>query len=278
MDKVAKSKVAVIYFSGVGNTRRIATAIHQKLGKILSADLYSVEEAEILNTVDLDCYDGVVIGFPIVHTHPSKIILDYIHEIDRLSAPKAAYIFSTCGLYSANALRIFSKHCSSKNVISVMYRDYRGCPATDGALLAPFVKGFFTFPKNLDKFIEEDVNRFAAIVEGGLLELKTPRFKFYSILNYPNKLAGQLISFPIFLHRQNCKKCGKCIINCPVGAYIKDEEGFPLFSITKCAKCYRCIHHCPNLALSLSRRKLPKKVLVFKGDDDSCSLPSSDND
>ena len=253
-------KVAVLYHSGVGNTKKVAVKIHQILSKVFDADLYSVEK--IPKTLDLNCYDGLVIGFPVIHTHPTKTILKFINNIERLAEPKPIYVFTTCGLYSANTLRIFAKYCIAKNIIPVLDRVFWGCPATDGTLLAPFIKLFYTFPKNLDTNIAVDVKKFINIVNNGSFRLKMPKFKIYSILNYPNKLAGQLVTFTIYLHNQKCSKCGKCIINCPTKALTKDENGYPLFHMQKCEKCYRCIHHCPNLALSLNKRKTPKKVLI----------------
>lgn len=91
--------------------------------------------------------------------------------------------------------------------------------------------------------------------------LNMPRFKLYSILNYPNNLLGKGVTLRIYTHKEKCIKCGKCTRNCPAKSLPKDKEGYPVFLKSKCDKCYRCIHHCPKLALSLSKNKTPKKVL-----------------
>lgn len=253
-------KIVVLYHSGVGNTRKVSEKIYYKLGKFFKVDLYSVEK--LPETLDLNNYDGIVIGFPVIHTHPTKTILKFINSIEKLKNPKPTYIFTTCGLYSANTLRIFAKHCITKNVIPVLDRVYSGCPATDGVLIAPFIKRFFRFHKDLEKNIIKDLDVFLSIINNGCFRLKMPRFKLYSILNYPNKLAGQLITLPIYIHYEKCIKCGKCIVNCPTKAFKKDKYNYPLFNSKKCEKCYRCIHHCPKLALSLNKNKTPKKVLI----------------
>ena len=71
---------------------------------------------------------------------------------------------------------------------------------------------------------------------------------------------GQLITFPIYIHKNKCIRCGKCTTGCPSGAMKIDKEGYPVFDKTKCEKCYRCIHHCPKHALSLNKRKTPEIV------------------
>ncbi len=252
-------RTVVLYHSGVGNTKKVAEKIHRIVSKAFDSELYSVEK--LPKTLDFNSYDGLIIGFPVIHTHPTKTILNFINSIERLSAAKPAYIFTTCGLYSANTLRIFAKRCVAKNIIPVLNKVFWGCPATDGTLLAPFIKRFFAFPKNLDTNILLDANAFIELINSGHFSLKMPRFKIYSILTFPNKIAGQLITFPIHLHSEKCCKCGKCSMNCPTQAFRTDENGYPLFQSQNCEKCYRCIHHCPNLALSLNKRKTPKKVL-----------------
>ncbi len=252
-------KIAVLYHSGVGNTKKVSEKIYGILPKTFNTDIFSVEK--LPKPFDPNCYDGFIIGFPVIHTHPTKTILNFIDSLDKLTSPKPAYIFTTCGLYSANTLRIFAKHCIAKDIIPIIDRAFRGCPATDGTLLAPYIKRFFVFPKNLDTKISVDVERFSNLINSGNFSLKMPRFKIYSILAYPNKIAGQLITFRIHLHRQKCCRCDRCVKNCPTKAYTQDTNGYPVFQPNNCEKCYRCIHHCPNLALSLSKRKTLKKVL-----------------
>ena len=135
------------------------------------------------------------------------------------------------------------------------------CDATDGVLLAAYISFFKKPEKKLNDKIENDTKKFITRLKEGDLKEKLPRFKVYSILNYPNKWLGQHITFPIYLHQEQCKKCGKCIRECPSNAYKANEEGYPIIQLSKCEKCYRCIHHCPGRALSLSKRKVPKYTM-----------------
>ena len=252
-------KLLIIYHSGAGNTRTIAKILETKLKEIHEIDIYPIEE--INNKLVYEDYDGLIIGFPTYHTHPSVSIIKYINSIKKLDIGKPAYIFTTCGWFSANTLRIFARLCLYKNVVPVLYQSYR-CTATDGALLAPNIKTFFKFEKKIMSKINNDVILITDTLNSETLIPKIPRFKLISILNYPNKKMGQLITFKIFIHKNYCIKCEKCIKNCNTNAITIGDDGFPIFDKHKCEKCYRCIHHCKNKALSLSKKKIHKKLLT----------------
>ncbi|AHV97024.1 EFR1 family ferrodoxin [Paenibacillus sabinae] len=251
-------KILILYHSGVGNTKFVAERIYENLNRDFHLEVYSVEQ--IAGNLDLNHYDGFVFGFPTVHTHPSTRILRFMESLGILAKPVPDYIFTTCGLYSANTLRIFSKYCVKKNIIPVTHRAYR-CAAIDGILLAPFMKLWFYHEKGLDNKIDADCQEFLSKMTTGGCQLNMPRFKLYSILNYPNKWLGQHLTFPIYLHKDRCTGCGKCIRNCPAAALEKDARNYPVFMSKRCEKCYRCIHRCPRKALSLSKKKPPSKVL-----------------
>jgi ferredoxin/flavodoxin len=248
-------KFLILYHSGAGNTRMVAKKIEEQLKLQHVVDTYSVES--MLDITHYEEYDGIVIGFPTIHTHPTKRILDYMKSVQPLEKAIPVYLYTTCGMYSANTVRIFAKECISKNMIPIINKSYR-CSATDGMLLAPNIKLFRKPEKNLEGKINRDCIEFVHKIQVENYEVCIPRFKLYSILNYPNKVAGHYITFPIYLHNNKCIKCGICIENCPTKAMTKDKNGYPYFEKQKCDKCYRCIHHCPRKALSLSKRTTPK--------------------
>ena len=71
--------------------------------------------------------------------HDAYPILTFIKQMEQLEISIPAFLFTTCGLYSANTLRIFAKLCEKKNMITILSRSYR-CAATDGILLAPAMR------------------------------------------------------------------------------------------------------------------------------------------
>lgn len=249
--------ILILYYSGVGNTKMVATTIFTSLQKQHEATIESVERFP--DTIPISQYDALVIGFPTIHASPAQPMLTFINQIKRLHQAIPTFLFTTCGFYSANTLRIFAKTCSRINMIPIMSRSYR-CAATDGSLIAPCMKVWFRHEKDLDKKILCDVDEFIRRLDKPI-SLHLPRFKLYGMLNYPNKVMGQRFSPRIYTHKEHCTMCGRCSLNCPVQSIIKDSKGYPIIEASSCIHCYRCIHHCPQKALSLSKKHPPSRTL-----------------
>jgi len=252
--------ILVLYFSGAGATKKVAEYIHTHMSQYCTASIFSIEDND---NFDINDYDGFVIGTPVYHAAPSYLITDYFESINPLPKPIPTFIYNTRAAWSCNTNRILARQLNGKNIITIMDRDYRS-PASDGSLIVPFVQRFFEFDKNLQQKITLDCTTFLKLLQKNSLQGYIPRFRFGSIINAPNKLAGHLKTFKIYLHRHKCIKCGKCIENCPHNAMSEDKSGYPILTMKNCENCYRCIHHCPQMALSLSRRKTPHKVLDYK--------------
>ena len=255
-------KILVLYFSGAGATKKVAELIYAQLSQSQSSEVYifSIESEDMPNIVG---YDALVIGTPTYHAAPPKALMDYIDTISRLPKESPVFIYNTRGLCSLNTNRILAKQLQNKNIVTIMDRAYRS-PASDGSLFAPFIGRFFEFEKDLEKKINCDCMAFLELLKQDIIHGYIPRFQFGSIINAPNKAAGQLITKQIYLHKDKCIKCGMCIEQCPHKTFSTDKQGYPLFNPKNCENCYRCVHYCPEMALSLSKRKTPKKLLKYK--------------
>ncbi|MGL4874912.1 MAG: flavodoxin family protein, partial [Clostridium sp.] len=98
-------KILVLYYSGVGNTKRVSEIIKTNISERYSVDIYSVEE--LPKGFSFQNYKALAIGFPTIHSAPAKMISVFLDKLEKLKEPIGAYIFTTFGLYSANSLRIF---------------------------------------------------------------------------------------------------------------------------------------------------------------------------
>ena len=222
-------KLLIMYHSGVGNTKLIAEIIKFKLEEKNNVEMYAIED--ISDELSIEDYDGLIIGFPTYHGHPSKSILNFMQKIKPLHKSKPAFIFTTCGWFSANTLRIFAKLCVKKKIDPVWHQSFR-CIATDGVLLAPFLKCLFFFEKGVIKKIDNVVK----CIDNGLKnkrEVKLPRFRLMSIFNYPNKKIGQLTTFNIYINKEKCSNCGKCIKACTLKA-MGNSNMIPMFRFNLC--------------------------------------------
>ena len=252
-------KILILYFSGVGATKKVAEIMYSQVSPNCKADIFSVENKDIAN---IENYNALIIGTPVYHAAPAKALMSYINTMPRLSKKTPVFIYSTRGLCSLNTHRIMAKKLQEKNIITVMDRVYRS-PGSDGALLAPFVKRFFEFEKDIEKKIKRDCTDFLRLLDNKKMKGYIPKFSFGSIINAPNKAAGQLITVKIHLHRDKCVKCKLCIKHCPQKAFSTDHDNYPVLDSKLCENCYRCIHHCPKAALSLSKRRTPRKLLKY---------------
>ena len=240
-------RIIILYYSGVGNTKRIAQYMYNYLRQKSSVDIYSIEELPANFSVDK--YSKLIIGFPTIHAEPATLMMQFIQRINVSDKKLSTFVYTTCGLYSGNAIRIFCESAIVKNIVPTYTNSYR-CPAIDGILLTPRIKRWYSYEKGLSLKIKNDIGQFFK-TNGNCA--KIPRLKWYSILNYPNKMLGKNTKFKIYLHKNKCVKCRLCIEKCPVGACVSNANNLPAFHAAKCVNCYRCIHHCAQRALSLSK-------------------------
>ena len=254
-----RGKILLLYFSGAGATKKVAELMHEQLSQSCPVDIFSIESCADLAIND---YNAMVIGTPVYHAAPPRILTNYFNGIRPLVKAVPTLIYNTRGLCSLGTNRILAKQLIKKNITKIMDTAYRS-PASDGSLILPSVKRFFEFEPGLNQKVAEDCAAFLRLLQTGNTQGYIPPLRFGSVVNAPNKLAGQLIRPRIHLHREKCTKCGKCLKNCPMGALDKDEAGNPMATKSKCANCYRCVHNCPNLALSLSKRKSIDRVLKY---------------
>ena len=250
-------KILILYFSGVGATRKVAQHMHTRLSQNYQADIFSVESSDIPN---INHYDCLIFGTPTYHAAPAKVIIDYIRAIPPLKKKTPAFVFNTRGLCSLNTNRTLAKELLCKNIITIIDKAYRS-PASDGSIIAPFIKRFWMFENNIGKKINKDCATFLALLKQSHLMGYIPQFQLGSILNAPNKAAGQFFTLRIHLHKDICSKCCRCIKHCPHLAFSAGINGYPVFNSKKCENCYRCVHHCPKLALSISKGKKLKRTL-----------------
>lgn len=255
-----KIKVIIVYHSGSGSTKTIAEIYHKQL-----LQGYQVDMSPINLEYDykrLNAYDFIIFAFPTYHCAPSTSMMDFIHSMPVFENNKKSFAFTTCGLYSGNALRRFIKACEPKNIEVGGSAVYRG-PASDGALLLPPVSLMFHYQKNIIHKIKSDINQIAQLILADSHKTNYPRFKLHAILNYPNEMIGKLYKHKIKVLEAYCIHCNKCINNCIRHCWVKGDK-IPKYEKDNCEFCFRCVHHCPKGAIVLSKSTQNKPKLDEK--------------
>lgn len=250
-------KYAVLYHSGVGNTRFVAERIACLFREYGEVKLHSVEDKQAL--IAAKEADGLIVGFPVYHGEASFSMRKFIEEYED-TMRKPCFIFATFGLYRANSLRKFAITCDKQGVDVVYSTGYR-MPATDGVLLMPTIKWLQSCEKNIEEKLVKDCLKAKEAFEKPVFVRKWPRITLHGILNTPNALLGKRAKFSIYLQKESCVQCEKCVRDCPRQCWKMDEANVLQIDMSNCEHCYRCIHKCPQYALSLRKRKKPKVLL-----------------
>ena len=254
------TKILIVYFSGVGATKKVAEIIHSQVSKRCKTDIFSIEDNNSPGVCD---YNALIIGTPVHHAAPAKAVMNYVDTIKQPKDEMPVFIYNTRGLCSLNTNRILAKKLREKNMVTVMDKEYKSL-ASDGVLIFPFIKWLFQFENNLEMKICKDCTFFRGLAEQEKMQSYIPSFRLGSIINAPNKFLGQSVTRKIYLHKDRCTKCKKCIKQCPYNAFSISQENYPVFDSRMCENCYRCIHHCPMQALSLNKRRIQKNYLCIK--------------
>ena len=253
-------KILILYFSGVGATKKIAKMMAKELSN-QDVEIYSIEEKSFK---DFSCYDALIIGTPTHHAEPAQVLVDYIDELPVQEKQIPTFVFNTKELASCHTNRILAKNLLSKNLIAIYDADYVA-PASDGSLIAPRINRFFRFEKNIESKVARDCVNFVELVKSQKDEIvvRMPAIRFSTFINAPNKFGSSFFKMSIHLHQDICTKCYQCIKGCPYNAFKKETSGFPIVMKKKCTNCYRCIHQCPKQALSLFKNKKHKRVIKY---------------
>ena len=102
---------------------------------------------------------------------------EFVYRLPRLNLPKTAFVFTTCGLYTGNSLRILIKQLLEKNIVAGGYVEIRG-PASDGALMFPsWLSLMFNYERKARQKIEGAVSEIGRLLrsrhwaEGSVLQM-----------------------------------------------------------------------------------------------------------
>ncbi len=104
-------------------------------------------------------------------------------------------------------------------------------------------------------------NNFAEMKLARIKKIFSPE-KFIVRIIFPIvHIIGKFRKLPITVVGEKCKKCGKCVIECPVGAI--EITNFLKINKDKCISCYHCVS-CPFKAIEIPIEKLEAMIKFNK--------------
>lgn len=245
-------KIALLYYSGAGNTKFIAQNIYKKLlEKSYNVELLKITSKPISKSYqDFDLY---IVGFPVYDLVAPKLVTDLVENLKVKNKPIA--YFCTKAFMSVDAIKELSDITTSHGLITLATLDLF-MPGTD--LLAFAAKKDSGTEKIIKLFHSRNIglkiDRFIRQIEKN--ENVFISQKWYSHLSFliPRKskesFHDQYSKYIPNFHCLDdvCTECMICVKNCP-RENISFADGIKFGS--NCDMCLKCVHHCPVEAIQV---------------------------
>jgi NAD-dependent dihydropyrimidine dehydrogenase PreA subunit len=259
----------IIYFSGIGNSRMVAEALHSQLFPNdsdnnllyeLSGDRLLYPNKQLLNIESHDAEGHVTTTtreiiwvFPIYSWGVPPIVLRFIDKVKFKGADEARhYMVCTCGDDIGRADDQWAQHLSQRGwtprgAFSVIMPNTYVC-----------MKGFDVDPDDLAQkklaAMPKRVADIAAAIQRGASDSDVVRGSWAWLKTnvvYTLFRAFQMSPLPFKADPEKCSGCGLCARKCPMlNITLKDKR--PQWG-PGCTMCLRCYHHCPVNAISYGK-------------------------
>ena len=235
-------KIAIFYFSGTGNTKKVAEKYKEYFDT--QGCECTIFDLPLKESADLSGYDLIGFGYPIHSFNAPQIMLKFAKSLPkkgRKEVKKRAFIFKTSGE------PVKMSRVSSLKLIKILKK--RGLyVANEYQYVMPYNMIFrhtdhtaFIMWETAKKLIPIDC---ADILSG--IERHEKKIFMGGFLAWFLRCEhwGAHVIGVGYRATKDCIGCGLCAKNCPAGN-IKMKNGKPKFG-GKCYICARCSFHCPK--------------------------------
>ena len=237
-------KIALVYFSATGNTKKYASIIKEELEKknciIDSYDITTLSKRQ--EAILFEKYDSAIFGFPIYGRFPPKVIREWLSEI------KGAKI--RCGMFfSYGGPMLGEIHNVTREMLEKLGFTVIASAEFLGKHSFNVGKGFELLP---DRPNEKDFEIAREYARKLYLKLQKEELSKITFPNEPKKELNPVIknnpNAKLLEHRptrfgKECSMCRSCENNCPTGAFDADLGEA---DNKKCIACMRCVYNCPD--------------------------------
>lgn len=250
-------KGLLIYFSGTGNSKFIATCMKNAFTRYNhEVTLYSIEEK--LN-IDWNSYDFLVLGSPKYYEYPPLFFINWVKDnVPKLSNPIKCIIYCTGTAPVATSFKKLEKILQEKNCHVVTTKTFQ--------MPSNYLIGAFSgTPKEKHEIYSKwSGEKVYLLVEDFLDGI----YSIERINGFIGFLCKNISHYFCSFNKHKCKnfsissdciKCKRCIDNCPTNN-IEMVNNKIIFK-NNCILCTRCINNCPQNAI-LYKGKKPKQYKV----------------
>ncbi len=264
-------KIALIYFSPTGNTKKIADAIQQELIKNdVEIGIFNITKPKIRRNISnfLE-FEQFIFGFPIFYWRIPEEIRNWL-KLVKGNGKKCATFFTYGGITSGVAPYDTGQILKAQDFNLLIAAEFLGKHTFN-------IAGWNVIPNRPNS---EDLNiarEFAQLIlkkfrddSAVPIDFEKPQYSEEFVENVA-KSTKRAIPLP-YIVNDACKSCGICEKVCPNEAINIEEKRI---SRKKCMRCLKCILECPENALRIKdmssqfqvleqRRKLSLEELNLK--------------
>lgn len=243
--------IAIVYFSGTGNTQAIAYAYEKALARLG----HHVTSASIEKNETLPPHDLLIVGGPIYAGNMPDELINWVRKniAHVIGSPKAIVFSTSAGLLNAHGIKSIGKKLTKKGYTVVSTPTFE-MPRNF------YIDKYEPTPESIQKQQFEDASKqitdsIKAIVKDESIHTDASVLMIDLLADVFRIMAKSMgKNFQI---DDTCIACGKCEASCPKQNINFREKKYS----NHCILCTRCIHNCPVNAISYKGKKIePYKV------------------
>ena len=263
-------KAIVLYYSGTGNTAKIATAIHKGMSPELEVcDLASIRKAD---PKEMNKYDLIVVGSPIWYFRETANLREFIYNMPDMTG-KLCVMYCSHGTSPDGYMFTLSTIVKRKGMTIIGWNNWYGSVYQVLHAYKPYLTDGHPDEialKQAEEFGKEMADRAKRVAQGETDLIQKPgtgnspgAAEMWKIVNFgapppetdePRPHRGPLTpkTWRTF-NTEKCKhpSCRKCVDICPVNAISSSDN---ILSINKdnCRNCMLCDKLCPEGAIDIN--------------------------
>lgn len=236
-------KIALLYFSGTGNTKWLAESLYANL-KTEETDI-SLFDLEKEFDLDHHDYDKFIVAHPVYGATVPRLVIEKVDEL--IPGNRKLIIIATYGF--VNALGIYAEKSMLGRKIEAYYNVKMFNDISAPGFKAPVkpLKKRLKCKTYIEKKIASiardiavDKKRIEGVGPQLLIGIRIRKAVREGLHTYYQTLGVDL---------DRCTHCGLCVRECPTHS-IEEKDGDYIFDAT-CTACTRCYNHCPEHAITI---------------------------
>ena len=245
-------KIVICYFSGTGNTAKIAQLYRENLAERgASVDIYAMEDL-LANGIPeefsnrLNDADSLGIAYPVHAFNAPSIVLKLVKSLPKATANKRAFIINTSGEpLKLNNISSLKTHSLLKRRNYTVTNEYHYVMPyniifrhSDGMAYRMWELAQKLVPLDVTDIIDGKEHKLEKVFFGGFIAW------VMRCEHWGGRINGRLYKVD-----DKCAHCQKCVNICPT-KNITVKDGKIKFG-KHCLMCQRCIQLCPKNAIKM---------------------------